>query len=386
MKTLIKTNTLILILLISFLTINCGTVTGSEDNDDGETGWSETSTACVGLSLVEITSDIDTNTTWNADTIYVIRKYDFYVNATLVIKPGAIIKFHTSDGPYMMLGETGTINAQGTEDNPIVFTSFRDDTQGCDNNGDGLASTPAANDWGGVDTNGLNGSIFDYCEFYYGGDTAYNATLSLSAGSVATVTNSLFVHNDGGDATEWYGALNASDADANTVIQNNTFYDNNIPLSISVAFDLDDSNSFENPDDSTETNTYNGIFVDSINHISTHIEWSEDEVPYVIDDNDFWINSGASLTLTGDVALKFRPDSVLLLEDGTSQIIMTNTGNDEQGDAVFTSYKDDTVKGDTNADGSDTSPADGDWGGIYDDTAAAPYYLSWSNIFYDDIH
>ena len=209
----------------------------------------------------------------------------------------------------------------------------------------------------------------------------------LSSGSIATVTNSTFAHNDGSDSSGGYGALDASDASAGTVIQNNTFYDNVRPLSISVAYDLDNSNTFSNPNDSTETNTYNGIFVESINHITSHITWSETEVPYVIDDNDFWINSGATLTLEEDVALKFRPDSVLLLADGTSQLITTQGINDTATN-VFTSYKDDTVKGDTNADSSATSPADGDWGGIYDDTAplGGPYYLSWSSIYYDDIH
>ena len=185
----------------------------------------------------------------------------------------------------------------------------------------------------------------------------------LSSGSIATVTNSTFAHNDGSDSSGGYGALDASDASAGTVIQNNTFYDNVRPLSISVAYDLDNSNTFSNPNDSTETNTYNGIFVESINHITSHITWSETEVPYVIDDNDFWINSGATLTLEEDVALKFRPDSVLLLADGTSQLITTQGINDTATN-VFTSYKDDTVKGDTNADSSATSPADGDWGGI----------------------
>ena len=365
------------VVILALLTlVGCGGGTGGSS-------VTPISTACPGMGLVEILNDINTNTTWLTNTVYVIRAFDFYVNATLTIQPGVIIKFHSTEGPMMLLGGSGTIIAQGTASNPIMFTSFKDDAAGCDTNGDGGATTPAALDWGSVDTNGLNGSIFNYTEFYYGGSSAYSTTLMFSAGSSATVTNSTFAHNDGNDASGGYGALDASDASAGTVITGNTFYDNVRPLSVSTAFDVDDSNTFHNPANPTETNTYNGIFVESINHITSHISWSETEVAYVIDDNDFWINSGATLTLADNVVLKFRPASFLLLADGASALV-NNVGTG----VSFTSYKDDTLKGDTNADAGATTPAVGDWGGIYDDslTIPSPYFFTWANIFYDEVH
>jgi hypothetical protein len=44
--------------------------------------------------------------------------------------------------------------------------------------------------------------------------------------------------------------------------------------------------------------------------------------------------------------------------------------------------------GDTNGDGTATSPFQGDWGGIYDNSSSPapphPYYFtSWANIHYD---
>jgi len=350
--------------LVLFLTGIIGCDNPSDDDED---------------NVIEITQNIDQVTIWYGDKIYIIKAWDFSVQNTLTIQPGTIIKFHPTLGPDLTLGGSGTIIAQGTAQKPIIFTSFLDDAHGGDNNKDGSATHPARKDWGAINTNALNSSVFEYCEFYYGGKSTYNATLELTAGSSnVSVKNCLFVNNDGSYASSAgdIGVLNASDAGTGTVITNNTFYNNVRPLSISDAFSLENSNVFHNPANTADTNTYNAIFVESIDHITRNISWQETEVPFVIDDNDFWIEGGYALTLGNDVVVKFKPASVIVLDDGISAIQNYNG----QG-VYFTSYKDDSKKGDTNADGTATSPADNDWGGIYDNAASS--YCSWSNILYD---
>lgn len=349
-----------------------------DDNDNG--GGSGSDGNDNGNNVVFVEDDITSVTTWSGDSVYIIMQYDFYVRNTLIIEPGAIVKFHPSDGPYLMLGSSGTISAKGTADDPIIFTSYKDDAHGGDHNGDGDATAPAPKDWGHINTNSQNGSVFEYCEFYYGGASTYNATLTLYGDNIK-VKNCKFISNDGSytSGSNDVGVLNAIDAGTGTIIQDNIFYGNKRPLSISCAFDMDNSNIFHNPDSAAQSNQYNGIFVETINEIDAPRQWKETEVPFVIHDNQWSIRVGATLTLADNVVLKFKQGSVLSLDDGAASLV-----NENGSGVYFTSYKDDTKKGDTNGDGNATSPNPGDWEGIYNNTTSGGNYYTWTNVLYDN--
>ena len=217
-------NILFFFLMFTIFILNaCG-----DDNDDG--GESED----LNVRVIYIDDNVDITTTWTngrdegyATTVYVIQKWDFYIdNVTLNIESGVIIKFHPLSGPYMMMSHSGKVIANGTSDDPIIFTSYYDDTNGGDTNKDDNTTTPNAGDWYQVSTNSTQDSIFNHCHFYYGGNGSYKCTLDLF-GSAATVTNCVFAHNLGGkDGDFYFGALDAGDASVGTIITGNRFYDN----------------------------------------------------------------------------------------------------------------------------------------------------------------
>lgn len=322
--------------------------------------------------IITVNADVTSNTTWTEGNVYVINKPDFYVEAELSIEPGVIVKF-PSNYAYLTLGGEGKILANGTSDMPIVFTSYKDDTNGEDTNDDGNATSPSKGDWASIDLNGKSGSVFRYCEFYYGG-AGTTPSLKLSAGSDATIEHCVFAYNTGGLSSGYYiGALDATDASNNTIIRNNVFYNNELPLTIFSEINIDNTNSFYK---SGNGNTMNGIFVSG--NIGKNTIWQETEVAYVITSFDLQIYEGNSLVLGDNVVVKFVEDSRLNLIGGES--VMENY----DGDGVhFTSIKDDTRKGDTNGDLSSSTPAEADWLGIFLDDYKGGY-ADWPNIHYNN--
>jgi hypothetical protein len=80
-----------------------------------------------GSFVKEVTGDITTNTTWYADTTYLLKGFIHVANgATLTIQPGTIVKgdFNTLGSSLFVL-RGAKIVAVGRADAPIVFTSSR---------------------------------------------------------------------------------------------------------------------------------------------------------------------------------------------------------------------------------------------------------------------
>ena len=327
-------------------------------------------------SVVTLSSDITSSTTWEGDKTYIIDKDNLYIDAQLTIEPGTTIKIMS--GGNIILRTNGNITANGTNAKPIVFTSIKDDSHGDDTNKDGDNTIPAAGDWGYINLNGSQNSEFSYCKFLYGGrDNTNPATVDVSSEATAKFDNCTFAYNSGGLLNNIYvGTLNASNANAQTKITNCKFYGNNVPVTINAEMSMDNSNSFSN---AQIGNKCNGIFV-SGSYIGNDISWLEDEVAFVVTAANLDIGVNRTLTFGNNVVVKFVEHSTLTVSN--EGCLINHDGNG----VFFTSLKDDERKGDTNGDGSETLPEVADWTGIYINGWKSVGYATWSNIFYNDPH
>ncbi|MCB1739337.1 MAG: right-handed parallel beta-helix repeat-containing protein [Gammaproteobacteria bacterium] len=136
---------------------------------------------------------------WAVGTADEIRTYINYssnlevgTNRRLRVEPGVVVKF----GENHQFTVNGSIDAQGSAEQRIAFTSVHDDLHGGDINLNGLATLPRNGDWQGL---WLNDSVLEaenvlsFADVTYAGSNGWgNVTFYRSAGAFdnATVSNS----------------------------------------------------------------------------------------------------------------------------------------------------------------------------------------------------
>ncbi|MDO7744878.1 MAG: hypothetical protein MUP99_13940, partial [Pedobacter sp.] len=108
------------------------TATSCKKDGDNSANFANRSTAAADyaastLPVTTVSSDITTNTTWDAGHVWEISGIVTVSNgATLTIAPGTFIKASVNTSAangVLVIGKDGFINAIGTAASPIVFTS-----------------------------------------------------------------------------------------------------------------------------------------------------------------------------------------------------------------------------------------------------------------------
>jgi len=254
-------------------------------------GGTETPTNPGNENVVEISGEITSNTTWTSNKIYVLKGFVYVSNgATLTIEPGTIIKGDKASKATLTITRGSKINATGTADKPIVFTSNL--AAGARSQGDwggvillgkapvnqgsdvkieaGLAAPTGKDEknyiyYGGSDA-ADNSGVMKYVRIEYGG-IAYsvdNEINGLTMGGVGngTTLEYIQIYRSGDDAFEWFGgtvnakhllAVGTWDDDFDTDFG----YSGNVQFALAqrvpTVADQSGSNGFESDNNATGT-------------------------------------------------------------------------------------------------------------------------------------
>jgi parallel beta-helix repeat protein len=164
-------------------------------------------------TYVAVTGNITKDSTWPSGIFWIKNSISVNTPFKLTIKPGVIVKFATG----ARLTVNGSINANGTPDSLIIFTSIKDDSYG--GRTDTNNTFPAVRgDWDMVWlSNGQNSSsVLNNCIFKWGGSSS-NGMVRID-GVTPTISNIFCTQS----ANYGMWLLNG----ANSTISNSTFGSN----------------------------------------------------------------------------------------------------------------------------------------------------------------
>ncbi|MCA9190886.1 MAG: right-handed parallel beta-helix repeat-containing protein, partial [Planctomycetales bacterium] len=287
--------------------------------------------------LANWSGTLNADTTWTNNEVQVLTG-DVTVapGVTLSIQAGTVVKLANTGVDLFV---QGTLQAVGTSVAPIIITSLNDDVGG-DTNGNGNASIPHAGDWGRLQVTGS--AQLDQLDIRYGGH--FFGAMVQSLGASVVISNSRLTDS-------------ASDAvrieDSDPVIDNVTFENNS---DAALSMDLKSNPAIVGV--ALMNNGLNALQVDA-GTVGRDVTWDNPAIVYWLND-DITVPSGRTLRIDAGQIVKPAHSGVELYVDGTLSVL-----GDSSAPVIFTSASDDAHGGDTNGNGSTSSPIPGSWGRIY---------------------
>ncbi len=249
--------------------------------------------------------------------------------AEVTFDPGIIIKFASKIGS-ITIENGGTLNAQGTAENPITFTSINDIGEDGFKDYEHKFVSPRSNDWRGIKfVKGSRGRL-DHIKLKFSGRSTRKSSIEVNSGDVS-ITNSKISDGYGYPVTLHGSACSA-------LLKNNTFVQNH---------------------------------TDSVLLSSCRIEQST-----VLDGDVTYISSGLFQVLN-NVTLRLKPGAIIKFQKMGLRVLgrLVSDGTFEKP-VILTSLHDDSVGGDSNANGNRSQPTSYDWSGI---KFSSKGYGNWLN-------
>lgn len=318
-------------------------------------------------------------------------------NSTLTIEPGTVIKFLDAG-----LTIDGGLNAVGTADEKIIFTSFLDDADGRDTNGDAGGSLPNPGNWSGIyfTKNSFNSELENVVVRYAGGNdgdfgagikadrsviSLKNSALEKNKNKALWLKNSLsliegtqFIENN----TASHPLLKAAAIQiegSRPEIKNCDFGQNTIGINIEYWNDEENGlkiKAFPAIENNIFKDNFAAVWIGALSYpyFATNQMSNNSLNAPVLEgpvEEDFTLGSGSvyiiktNLVIPAGKTLTMEPGAIIkfinagLTVDGALKAIGSATQK-----IIFTSYTDDEYGGDTNIDGNFSSPVPGQWYGI----------------------
>lgn len=281
------------------------------------------------------------------DNITYVLESDMTVRegATVTVDPGVVIKASGGWNVYV----DGALALAGTAAEPIVLTERRDDSVGnpLDTNGDGNTSAPGVS-WGGIyyrrTTDALASPMSNVRMRYAGnGVVLTEADLAITDVEISDGTFGLSIDQDTAPVVDGLTIRNMPASHEPLVLSLQSS-----PTLTDVAFVSTGSRGIGLVEDRSIPYVGTRTLTEDVTLAPRSIA-GDPNVPYVIR-GGFPIPTGRTLTIA--------PSTILKMARFTSVNVSGALVADAEGadPVVITAFADDSVGGDTNADGNDTSP------------------------------
>ena len=289
----------------------------------------------------------------NVNITYVLMG-NLIVNSStkLTVEAGVVVKCFSGSAIYV----DGGLRMIGDDiSGKIVFSSLYDDNVGNpgDTENNGTGSAPARGNWETIHFRATADDGFNQienCELRYGGSGSWGALSFTDASGTITKTLLTDSYNYGIRCA----GISLPSFDQVTI--------QNCRLD-PIAMSLLSNPTFTNMTFAGNGNGSNGIRIleGTLTVDATLVQRSLggiENIAYIVD--NLTVGPDATFTINPGVVIKFVGTTSVINVNGALVAIGTTENN-----IVFTSLKDDSKGGDTNDDGANSSPAQGDWWSIH---------------------